>query len=225
MLVHAVQKILERNPVASRERFEGPAFRRTDASDLPGWPKPMITDVDGRFAVHGIGRGLRVSLTVVDPRYAQQDISIDTDDPGDAKQFTMALQPATIINGRVTYADTGKPVPHAWISVGARKYGPTWSPQNFHPDNGTVSRKSVAWRPVSGHGISAGRPALHGRDQDVRLAERCSRAFGGRGLVTRHLNPWKGDRARLRHAGRGGDFELRFRLHPRLRFLEFEYFC
>ncbi len=115
--------------------FEGPAFRRTDASDLPGWPKPMITDVDGRFTVHGVGRGLRVSLTVDDPRYAQQDISIEADDPGHAKQFTMALQPATIINGRVTYADTGKPVPHAWISVGAERAGQLGVRRSFQADD------------------------------------------------------------------------------------------
>ena len=133
--VHAIQKIPERNPVASRERFEGPAFRRTDASDLPGWPKPMITDTEGRFSVHSIGRGLRVLLTVDDPRYAQQDISIETDERGDAKQFTMALQPAKIINGRVTYADTGKPVPHAWISVGAESASQLGVSRSFQADD------------------------------------------------------------------------------------------
>ncbi len=122
--VYAIRKILERNPVAHLERLEGPAFLlRTHVSDLPGWPKPMITDAEGRLTVRGIGRGLRVSLTVHDPRYAQQDISIETDERGDTKQFTMALQPAKIISGRVTYADTGKPVPHAWIAVGAEGAG------------------------------------------------------------------------------------------------------
>ena len=89
------------------------------AGQVGGQPKPMIADAEGRFTVHGIGHGLRVLLTVRDPRYALQDISIETDDHGDAKQFTMALQPAKIIHGRVTYADTGKPVPHASITVGA----------------------------------------------------------------------------------------------------------
>ncbi len=121
--VRAIRKILERNPVASLERLEGPAFWTNYASDLPGWPKPMITDAEGRFSLRGIGREVRVSLAVSDPRFAQQDILIETDDPGDAKQFTMALQPPRIISGRVTYADTGKPVPHASIFVGAEAAG------------------------------------------------------------------------------------------------------
>ena len=31
--------------------------------------------------------------------------------------MTMALEPARIITGRVTYADTGKPVPHAVVDI------------------------------------------------------------------------------------------------------------
>jgi hypothetical protein len=42
--------------------------------------------------------------------------------PGDNK-LTMALEPAQIIAGRVTYADTGKGVPHAPLSVGSRSDG------------------------------------------------------------------------------------------------------
>ena len=46
-----------------------------------------------------------------------QIIELNTDaDPG-KKPLTLALQPARIINGRVTYADTGKPVHHALIIV------------------------------------------------------------------------------------------------------------
>ena len=117
--VDAIRKILERNPVASRERLEGPAFLYSETKDFPAWPKPATTDAEGRFALHGIGRDVRVSMTVHDPRFAQQDISIETDAPGDTKQLTMALQPARIITGRVTYADTGQPVPHADITVHA----------------------------------------------------------------------------------------------------------
>ncbi len=45
------------------------------------------------------------------------------DEASDSKQVTLALQPAQIITGRVTYADTGKPVPHAELSVRADRDG------------------------------------------------------------------------------------------------------
>ena len=48
-----------------------------------------------------------------DPRFARQRIIVDTDGTDGPKQVTAALEPAKVITGRVTYADTGKPVPHA----------------------------------------------------------------------------------------------------------------
>ena len=38
--------------------------------------------------------------------------------------MTTALEPAKVIIGRVTYADTGKPVAHTAISVRAYRGGP-----------------------------------------------------------------------------------------------------
>ena len=35
--------------------------------------------------------------------------------PRTTKNVTMAVEPARIITGRVTYADTGKPAPHAVV--------------------------------------------------------------------------------------------------------------
>ena len=47
--------------------------------------------------------------------------------------MTAALQPAQILNGRVTYADTGKPVPHA--PLGVRPAGAGWAtPAEFETD-------------------------------------------------------------------------------------------
>ena len=62
--VSSVRRVLERSPIASRDRVEGLAFRFNDTKDLPVWPKPMITDAEGRFTLRGIGRDVRVSLTV-----------------------------------------------------------------------------------------------------------------------------------------------------------------
>ena len=52
-----------------------------------------------------------------DPRFARQRIVVDTDGTAGTKQLTAALEPAKVITGRVTYADTGQPVPHATLGI------------------------------------------------------------------------------------------------------------
>jgi RNA polymerase sigma factor (sigma-70 family) len=106
---------------AGLDRLEGIGFSASQAKDLPAWPQPATTDAEGRFSLHGVGRGLRVSLTVDDPRFASQQIRLDTDGTADSKPLTMALEPARVITGRVTYADTAQPVPHALIEVQSHK--------------------------------------------------------------------------------------------------------
>ena len=60
-------------------------------------------------------------LLVHDLRFAWQFIPVDTDHTPGPKQLTIALEPAKIIKGRVTYADTARPVPHARLSVGSQR--------------------------------------------------------------------------------------------------------
>ncbi len=86
---------------------------------LRAWPKAVTTDAQGRFTFTGVGRGLDASLTVRDPRFAQQRFDVQTDDKGGPKEMSAALQPSTIIEGRVLAADTGRPIPDAVISVRA----------------------------------------------------------------------------------------------------------
>ncbi len=78
---------------------------------MPAWPRPTTTDAEGRFTLHGVGRGLQAELSIIDPRFALQMIDVETDSPSDAKSVTMALVPAKIFTGRVTYADTTSPSP------------------------------------------------------------------------------------------------------------------
>jgi hypothetical protein len=104
---------------------------------LPSWPGPAISDDDGRFTLRGMGPDLQCVVFVDDPRYALAPTVIQTHatadaralgvltpvikvEPGpDPKPIAIALQPARTIAGRVTYADTGQPVPHALISGAA----------------------------------------------------------------------------------------------------------
>jgi len=107
-----------RKPDSIPEDIDGPYFwGGNHAKNVSGWPQPTITDAEGRFAVRGVGRDLRVLLMAEDPRFARQSIVIDTDSVSESKQVTLAMEPAKIITGRVTYADTGKPVPHASLEI------------------------------------------------------------------------------------------------------------
>ena len=63
------------------------------------------------------GPGPACGLTVHHPRFALERIEVETDDASESKPLTAALVPAQIVNVRVTYADTGKPVPHAPLEV------------------------------------------------------------------------------------------------------------
>jgi RNA polymerase sigma factor (sigma-70 family) len=115
--VAAIRRVLPTAPNPPFENFQGPAFAWTHPDDLPGWPSPAITGTDGRFILHGVGPGLRVYLSLVDPRFASEVIEINTDAASAAQPLHFALQPVRTVTGRVTYADTGKPIPHARVTV------------------------------------------------------------------------------------------------------------
>jgi RNA polymerase sigma factor (sigma-70 family) len=98
--------------------LEGPLLWWGRVHDRPGWPKPVTTDADGRFNLHGIGRGVYARLGVFDPRFAPQTIEVATDAVAGAKTLKAAVLPTRTLTGRVTYADTGRPAPHAEVHIG-----------------------------------------------------------------------------------------------------------
>jgi len=83
------------------------------------WPHRIMTDDQGRFTLAGIGRATTVYLGVRDSRFPTQTIPVQTDDRAGPKDLTCALQPSTIVEGRVLAADTGQPIPRAIVSVGS----------------------------------------------------------------------------------------------------------
>ena len=106
-----------------RPDSEGPAYWSEGLNDLPAWPKPATTDSEGRFTLHGVGRGCRVVLNIVDPRYAREIIELETDNAPGVKVVSSTLRPAQVITGRVTYADTGEGVSRALVEILARDRG------------------------------------------------------------------------------------------------------
>ncbi len=118
VVVQTMGRLVPANPATHRrESIDGPSFGWNAGNSLPAWPMPAVSDGDGRFTIHGAGRHLRVILAIDDPRFARQQISIDTDGTPDSKRVTMALEPARIIEGRITDAGTGEPIPHAAVTV------------------------------------------------------------------------------------------------------------
>jgi RNA polymerase sigma factor (sigma-70 family) len=118
VMVQNMGRVIPGNPaIHLRESFEGPWFWWNPRNELPAWPKPAISDEEGRFTIRGAGRDLRVLLTIDDPRFARQRIAINTGSTSESKPLTLALEPARIIRGCVTDADTGQPIPHAQLNV------------------------------------------------------------------------------------------------------------
>ncbi|MGP0066350.1 MAG: hypothetical protein ACLQGP_22525 [Isosphaeraceae bacterium] len=119
--VASIRRELPQAPAGARNRFDTIYYGPRNANDFPAWPRPVTSDPEGRFTVRGVGRDLIASLAVNHPRFALQSIEADTKGPSESKTMTAALTPSQIINVRVTYADTGKPVPHAPLRVMASR--------------------------------------------------------------------------------------------------------
>jgi hypothetical protein len=118
--VERMARVVADDPTRPGGEEQGPYFLADQPHGLPAWPRPATTDADGRFTVRGVGRGLRVGLAVDDPRFAPLSLDVDTDAATEFKDLRMAVEPARVIRGRVTYADTGEPAAHAWVSLGFR---------------------------------------------------------------------------------------------------------
>jgi RNA polymerase sigma factor (sigma-70 family) len=89
--------------------------------ELAFWPRPAVTDKDGRFEVHGVGRDMIATIGVSDDRFAAQSLYAPTGGPKAGREILKTLEPAHIIEGTVTCADTGKPIPGARLTVYAGK--------------------------------------------------------------------------------------------------------
>jgi RNA polymerase sigma factor (sigma-70 family) len=136
-------RVFSINPIEHQEVDVLTSIARPDFVERPGqamvaWPGPAISDDQGRFTLRGLGPGLSCQVIAHESRYAIQPTVIETVagadgpdrfgrrvihvEPGaEAKPIAIVVQPARSIIGRVTYADTGRPVPRATVGQGERR--------------------------------------------------------------------------------------------------------
>ena len=149
---------LEGQPAAGVELHLQAVMKRSDGS-MPSrdgvgfrgervpaaWPKPVLTDEQGRFTVNGVSAGHGVLLNVVgSDRFAPQEMALNTGMPeqrgerdgtyrplvknaGVGDQAVLPLTPAQLFEGVVTYEDTGQPAPHARLTIWASQQEPIGS--------------------------------------------------------------------------------------------------
>jgi hypothetical protein len=99
---------------------------------------------------------LLVGLHVRDDRFARQILHrLDTGNEGSAPELTLLLEPAQVLEGRVTCADTGRPAAHARLTV----HGETRKPNEPTFQHGQVHARADAdgrFRVLSYHGNNLG---------------------------------------------------------------------
>jgi hypothetical protein len=87
---------------------------------LPAWPGPVTTDAEGRFTLRGTGRGQGVSVhTVGNEQVASAVLTFAASDEAEPAAKTFAGGSPYFIEGTVTDAETGRPVPRARVQVEA----------------------------------------------------------------------------------------------------------
>jgi hypothetical protein len=105
------------------------------------WPQGATTDGQGRFTINGIPAGHGVLLHLVgSDRFAPQGISLNTGmseqrgkhdgtyrplvkNVAPGEEAILPLAPAQLFEGVVTYEDTGRPAPHARLTIWASQEG------------------------------------------------------------------------------------------------------
>jgi RNA polymerase sigma factor (sigma-70 family) len=91
--------------------------RTPPPASLSFWPKSVTTDAQGRFTIHGIGRGQGIGLLVQDERYAIQALDLPAEKTSKGKEIPLVLQPPRTLEGTMLDVASGRPVPGARLRV------------------------------------------------------------------------------------------------------------
>ncbi|HVK13569.1 MAG TPA: sigma-70 family RNA polymerase sigma factor, partial [Gemmataceae bacterium] len=94
-------------------------------AEVPGWPGPRVTAADGTFEIDDLMPGTRVALDVRDARFAADRLGLVVP-AGSGPVPDLKVSPPRVLTGRVTAADTGKPLADAVVTaeaVGSVSFG------------------------------------------------------------------------------------------------------
>jgi hypothetical protein len=72
---------------------------------MVAWPKPVLTEGDGRFMLHGVPRNSAVQLEVNDERFARQSWECKVPDTTNHNEITLNLLPPRVVEGTLMFED------------------------------------------------------------------------------------------------------------------------
>jgi len=83
------------------------------------WPAPATTNAAGEFELPGLGTVRNVWLQIQDDRFALSTFPAEFSDgrPIDGHPFGVMVTPGRVLEGTVTAADTGQPIPYARLTA------------------------------------------------------------------------------------------------------------
>jgi RNA polymerase sigma factor (sigma-70 family) len=83
------------------------------------WPAPATTNARGEFELPDLGTVRNVWLQIQDDRFAVETFPAEFSDgrPIDGHPYGIAVVPGQVLEGTVTAADTGRPIPHARLTA------------------------------------------------------------------------------------------------------------
>ena len=102
---------------------------QTPGTSLVSWSRRPLTShcrpgsvrfgptAQGRFTLGGLPRDADLTLQVRDDRFALQDFRIATGHEESAKETVLPLAPPHLLEGRVTFGDSGRPAAGARLHV------------------------------------------------------------------------------------------------------------
>jgi RNA polymerase sigma factor (sigma-70 family) len=115
--VAGVQLKVVRLGSALREIVQGSEEGAGSPADF--WPAPATTNAQGVFEFPGLGTVRNVWLQVHDDRFAVSTFPAEYSDgrPIDGGRYGVGVVPGRVLEGTVTAADTGRPIPHALLTA------------------------------------------------------------------------------------------------------------
>ena len=78
------REVIDDLPVVFR-RFRVSSTNGLRSTICQAGPTPATTDAEGRFTIRGVGRRVKTGLSIIDPRFALQDVDVETDDAAGPK--------------------------------------------------------------------------------------------------------------------------------------------